>query len=357
MTILEAKRLDEAAEWMLRLRDEASDEVVADWLRWCEADRRNQRSFDKVQELWRLSEGLASEVAGGELAGPAQPLSSPELARRRHAVEPAGPDVQMLVESQAVRTIDRLAAGAGGRSARVRTRLVALAAGVALAVTGVLWLQFGAVNNNSVIAADAPVRSATLPDGSRVELAAKSTVAVRYTDALRGVELRKGEAWFSVAPNKEIPFVVDAGSVRVRAIGTAFNVRRAGERVVITVTEGSVDVQRKDDASRTLLSAGKQLAVTTDEAPAPAVTIDPATALAWREGRLEYVGEPLEAVIADINRYATRPVVIADDSSKRLRFSGTVMIGYTNEWVRALPGEFPVRVTEQNGVDVIQSAR
>ena len=41
-----------------------------------------------------------------------------------------------------------------------------------------------------------------------------------------------------------------AGDVRVRAVGTAFNVRQAGERVVVTVTKGKVDVYRVEDLDR-----------------------------------------------------------------------------------------------------------
>jgi transmembrane sensor len=164
---------------------------------------------------------------------------------------------------------------------------------------------------------------------------------------------------------------VKAGRIHVRAVGTAFDVRRAGDRVVVTVQEGKVDVydagspesrseQRSTVASPPIrplrVAAGEQLAVNESTAGAAVTSVDASAALAWREGRLEYVSEPLEAVIADINRYAKRPVIIVDESARSLRFSGSVLIDYTDEWVRALPGEFPVRVHEQNGVDVIQSA-
>lgn len=151
----------------------------------------------------------------------------------------------------------------------------------------------------------------------------------------------------------------------MRAVGTAFNVRRAAGRVVVTVTEGTVDIYQEGRRSVALrASAGFQVAWHGDQVPSgaaatsddPVMTaVNPATAVGWREGCLEYLDEPLEAVIADINRYSSRPVIIADEPARKLRFSGTVMVGFTDDWLSALPGQFPVKLRSQNGVDVIHS--
>jgi transmembrane sensor len=44
--------------------------------------------------------------------------------------------------------------------------------------------------------------------------------------------------------------------------------------------------------------------------------------MAWRSGEIEFRGEPLEDVIAELNRYAATSMVIEDDSLKGLRVSG-----------------------------------
>ena len=61
----------------------------------------------------------------------------------------------------------------------------------------------------------------------------------------REVTLTRGEAWFKVAHDKTRPFIVSAGRIRVRAVGTAFSVRRhddgAGrEPGGVAVDEGQV---------------------------------------------------------------------------------------------------------------------
>src|SRR5690606_2450025 len=54
--------------------------------------------------------------------------------------------------------------------------------------------------------------------------------------------LVQGEAQFSVARDSARPFIVRAGGVDVRAVGTAFNVKLAGASIELLVTEGTVHV-------------------------------------------------------------------------------------------------------------------
>jgi transmembrane sensor len=338
----DAQRLEAAAEWMLKLRDEqASEAEILRWTQWCEDDVRNQAAFDRVQHLWAASGGLADEVRDGDLAG-----ATPSGKSRLRGV---------LATAQ-----DRLGVFATPRLA------LGLACVVALLI-GAGWLLRGGVfaeRDSFAVSTIKPVHEARLADGSRVELATRSTIAVHYSERQRALELQGGEAFFSVVADARRPFVVSAGAIRVRAVGTAFNVRRSDDRVVVTVTEGTVDVYRADDDPRQASSApeghtvrvspGSRVTWDAAERNPVVAAVNPATALAWREGRLEYDAEPLGAVIADLNRYASKPVVIRGEAIRTLRFSGTLLADGTDEWLRALPGQFPVKLSEREGRYVIE---
>lgn len=347
----DAQRLEVAAEWADRLRDEsASEEEILRWVQWCELDPRNQDAFDRVQAFWRVSGELAQEVRQGELIVGLAPRADPP---------------RNWFAGSWDWLIDLL---------HVHRHAVTLSALMAALIFGAaVWglrgaLSWPTVADVDLIAAAAqPVRQAQLSDGSRIQLAAKSTVTVHYSEAQRDLELRDGEAYFLVAPNKHRPFVVAIGDVRVRAVGTAFNIRRAGGRVVVTVAKGIVDVYRvdangteitkspDDDLRQVRVAAGDQVIWNGDNDKSPVVTaVDPAQALAWREGRLEYTDEPLEAVIADFNRYSKRPARIDADAIRKLRFSGTLLTDVTDEWLRALPQLFPVEIREQDGEYMIE---
>ena len=54
--------------------------------------------------------------------------------------------------------------------------------------------------------------------------------------------------------------------------------------------------------------------------------VDPQMATAWRAGRLEFAGDSLATVIASVNRYSVRPIVLEDPALAQLTFTGTVFV-------------------------------
>ena len=73
---------------------------------------------------------------------------------------------------------------------------------------------------------------------------------VRFDKAYREIELSEGEGLFQVAKDPKRPFIVRAGSVSVRAVGTVFAVRTIDQRVDVTVTEGVVELVEDSGSER-----------------------------------------------------------------------------------------------------------
>ncbi len=131
------------------------------------------------------------------------------------------------------------------------------------------------------------MRRVPLADGSMAVVNSGSELSVSFTRRRRDVELAQGEAWFQVAKAPDRPFTVTAGRVRVQAVGTAFNVRRAGVGVDVVVTEGTVKVWSEGGEPQ-LVKAGQRARL--DDGVGLAVSaIAPDAAqleLAWREGQI-----------------------------------------------------------------------
>lgn len=143
----------------------------------------------------------------------------------------------------------------------------------------------------------------TLKDGSVIELNADSEVQVDYVPGERRIQLVKGEAHFSVAKNPARPFWVEAGSVKVRAVGTAFNVRLGPTEIEVLVTEGKVEVDKgSEPPANVLLEAGQRWAIAQQNPVATPVVkkIEPTVmrhALAWQDKLLIFSDQPLAEVI------------------------------------------------------------
>jgi Fe2+-dicitrate sensor, membrane component len=157
-------------------------------------------------------------------------------------------------------------------------------------------------------------QSLNLPDGSTLVLSSASQVEVAFVPTERRVHLQHGEAHFYVAKDTARPFVVSAGDVSVRAVGTAFNVRRHTAGVEVLVTEGKVQVSRTDAAAPEpiYLVAGERAFVDGLAAAAFAASLPATERAADRPPRLMFNNTPLSDVIERFNRYSRIQIEIAD---------------------------------------------
>jgi len=90
----------------------------------------------------------------------------------------------------------------------------------------------------------------TLPDGSVLELREGAQFTMDFSDATRRITLTRGTAHFSVTKNPLRPFIVSAGNVAVKAVGTAFSVEYGSQDVTVLVTEGRVSVAAAERSTK-----------------------------------------------------------------------------------------------------------
>lgn len=187
----------------------------------------------------------------------------------------------------------------------------------------------------------------TLPDGSVMVLNTASQAEVTFGDNARTVRLLRGQALFTVAHGYPAPFRVEAGDRTITAVGTIFDVRMDGARVQVSMVEGTVRVEprRHSDLSpqAETLSAGEVLVAAPRE-PVRVMTADVETLTSWREGLITFKDTPLSEAVAEINRYAGRPILLADAAAGRHRLSGTFRVGDPQRFARLMTELFPLEM-------------
>ncbi|HET7535850.1 MAG TPA: FecR domain-containing protein [Candidatus Didemnitutus sp.] len=203
----------------------------------------------------------------------------------------------------------------------------ALAAAACVAL--VVWVASPRLRSSaSFSTAAGQHRTVDLTDGSTLLLNNGSEVDVDFRSSERRVNLHQGEVHFSVAKDASRPFIVAAGSVRVRAVGTAFNVRRDQTAIEVVVTEGKVQVSRADTAALdpVYLVAGESTTVNTDgSAPLAVARInsdDVRAKLAWQAPRLVFSDTALADAVARFNRYSKVQLEIGDPELASLPVGG-----------------------------------
>jgi len=327
ITTIEEARLRAAAEWWLRLREpEVSEATLLQWIAWS-AREENLAAFERV----------------GTLADDVRQLDdgSRGLLRRTVADQPASTGASA-----------RSAARKGGH----RWLPLALAAGFAAAAAGgyLAWTYLTATVTRDYASTVAQRQDVRLPDGTKVALGGASRIQAHFDSGLRKVELSEGEAFFQIAPD-ETPFEVRVGQLHIRDVGTSFDVRRGGDRVMVEVAEGRVLVTAPGAGGVQEASAGQRI-VYVPGVGLKVAQADPTRTAAWREQRLEFDNEPLDVVVASLNRYSRRPVRIADASLASLAFTGTIRTDAIDRWLEALPQVLPLRV-EMRPSEVVLSSR
>ncbi|MSU23471.1 MAG: hypothetical protein EXS32_06560 [Opitutus sp.] len=273
---------------------------------------------------------------------------------------------------------EELAGELGAIARRHRRRLAAVTASCAVifAAGATWWSQRTATVSGPVMAQSRtvvhePARQ-TLPDGSVVERAPGAELTVAYSEDFRRVRLTRGEAHFSVTKDSRRPFIVSAGGVEVRAVGTAFSVQLGRNEVGVLVTEGRVSVDKAPLAGVTaaiapeplaFVDAGKSLVIEIALQPvaAPAVQIvapeQIAERLAWLNPRVEFSGAPLSEVVTLLNRYNRTKLVIAEADLEKVPLSGLFRADDIETFTRMLETGFGIAVERRGGEIVLRKAR
>ena len=253
-----------------------------------------------------------------------------------------------------------------------------LAAAASLALAFSLWRGTDAPGGRKLpeaapLAAEiVPVLRRLLEDGSTIDLNRGAEVEVRFTAEERLVRLVRGEAHFTVAKNPLRPFVVEANRVRVRAVGTAFDVKLQTEAVEVVVTEGRVRVDpppaaptavgvEAAPAPESALVAVGERAVVSLVAPHAVAHVTPvapeelARLLAWQPRQLEFVDAPLAQVVAEFNRDNRVKLVVADPILAALPIGATLRSDNVEGFVRLLETSLQVAVERRaDGVIVLR---
>lgn len=278
-----------------------------------------------LREVWRLSQNAAPEMepdpkrvdAIRETLQDAVSTDRLEEEEPERATQHCAPEERSSTEEQSAKR------PSSERTSRRWTR--ARTVGMTLVAAVVAVVVYGVAVPVRVTAPAGEVRTATLPDGSRVEL--NSGTALRYPRWWRADVLRRwmgrsvrlnGEAFFAV-PSTDVPFRIETRNATVRVLGTRFNVRtrEAGEyaETRVVVAEGRVALSAAGattrlDSAQTATARGKA-------PPSSSDSVDPNRALVWRRGGFAFTEASIQMVAAEVERRFDVPITVQPDVDGR----------------------------------------
>lgn len=277
---------------------------------WLARDPVHEREYRSLQDIWQVADYLPMD----------------EMRAIMHQID----------DDQFHRTRRRMLISAGATCAAVIT---------ASWLTRDLW-GLSPAFTRQLATLKGERRQIGLPDGSHIDLNTDTDISITFYETRRIVELHRGEALFSISRDTTRPFLVEAGNAHVRVTGTQFDVRRDEDRIMVAVQEGAVEFSAGSwwRRKQALLTAGQVSIASPQDGLIPPYLGHIETITAWQRGRLVFRDVPLFDVAAELSRYLTQPLYIADARLEQLRISGTLSIETPEAALDILPEIAPVDV-------------
>jgi transmembrane sensor len=208
-----------------------------------------------------------------------------------------------------------------------------------------------------------------LEDGSVVDLNKGAEIETHITRDERLVKLISGEANFNVEKDTSRPFIVEVSGIRLRAVGTVFNVRMEDQRVNIVVTEGTVAVQHpknpdpSDSQIEESLVRENYRAVVDFKLENPFVQVNPVreedldVELMWQPRVIDFENAPLSQIVEEFNRRNPIKIEIEDEEIGSLRFTSIFWSNNVESFVRLLEANYgiSVEVVSDNRISLSKS--
>jgi transmembrane sensor len=313
--------LEEASARFLRLRNAIAEgknglPLEEELQRWLSEDARHDEAYRIIEQGW--------------------------AATQAHA---AAPEI-VVARSRALEAARYAAFGRWSRKiltpARLATVAILLLCG---SIPVIHWvLKDGGVIYETEIG---ETRAVTLPDNSRLTLDGQTRVLVSYSDNFRDIRLLQGQAQFEVSKNPARPFRVTAGEKIIVAHGTVFDVELVEGQLLVTLLEGRVSIAGSNapvnPAQGRELTPGQQIVVKRNGTEELHRDVNLEMATSWRDGKLVFKDQPLEDVVARLNRHSRLQIRIDDPRISSMLISG-VYTGDTGAFIDAVEQYFAIRV-------------
>ena len=299
-------------------------------LRWKNIIRENpaqEKTFDEAKRL-------VLALHGG--------LSRPEVNRQieivRRQLDGKKNDVELAVEEGPALSAAFVITDKGQIRRKFFRKVFYSAAAISIMITGILWwFAFRpAANSPGVESHSARVQNyqsslgqrqkIDLPDGSFVILNSNSSIRIAFTDEQREIRL-KGDAFFRVAKDERIPFIVFTENVTATALGTEFYVHGRKDdqnNVQVDLLEGKVKMadMRTPASPRAIILKPGDSGRIGEDLSLEVRTFDSLHLRLWITGRIYFNETPLSKAVKQLEDWYGIKIEVRNEELKDKPFNG-----------------------------------
>ncbi|MBS1597568.1 MAG: FecR domain-containing protein [Bacteroidetes bacterium] len=308
---------------------ETTDEENVRVNQWIAASEANKKYFEQYLLIWEKSKELSGKSTVNEA----------EAWERFSKYRDEKNQSAKLVEMTPKKSIPWRSIAA--------ILVVILAAGL------VYLFKYNQSTELVVIRSSENVLTDTLPDGSVVILNKRSAISYpkQFSGNTRMVNM-EGEGFFTVTPDKTNPFIIHAGDVDIKVVGTSFNVRNTPGKTEVIVETGIVKVSKEQQSVE--LNPNEMATVFKNQlTPVKQKNVDELYNY-YRTKEFVCNATALWKLVDILNEAYGANIIISDSRLKDLQLNTTFRNESLDEILKVISVTFNIRVEKKNGQILLQ---
>lgn len=208
--------------------------------------------------------------------------------------------------------------------------------------------------SNTYVSSTLKENSIILPDGSHIVLDVKTSIKVSMFQNKREVNFLKGKALFTVAKDKNRPFIIHSLNTQIEVVGTIFEVSKINEQTQVNVKEGIVKISQtysnKTSKVITLLNKAQSITINKAGKVLNYGNKDINIMASWEKGYLLFNQTSLKEAITTFSRYSTKTILLENETVKNTQITGKFSIQEFDKFLNALPKIYTLKIEEKNKV-------
>lgn len=194
-----------------------------------------------------------------------------------------------------------------------------------------------------------------LSDGSTVWL--NSNSSLNYPESFSGTKRTvqlKGEAYFEIEKNPDMPFIIENDEFNVQVLGTSFNIfsHEKAQEIIVSVRSGKVSFKNKTNEELILVKGETGVINRSDRTLLKKENTDP-NFLSWKEQKLEFNDTPFSTVCLNLKSYFGYDFVVQNKSINNCRLTASFKNPTLDEVLEVLKNTLNIDVVKNQKQIVI----
>ncbi len=165
-----------------------------------------------------------------------------------------------------------------------------------------------------------------LEDGSSIWLSSASKLIIRNNPDGEMIAKLNGEAYFDLVPDPARKLTVDLGGLKVRDIGTKFNIRAYSSEsgIYTSLVDGKVDLYNLENKAVLSMKPGEYSQFNKNDGQMAVLQRDPTIATAWKDGKFVFIDKSLVEICRELENWYNVEIIISNPKLANTRYTSVI---------------------------------